>query len=83
MATFRQDRVEHALNQLLTHTIPEDEDEEIEQQRLDDAFEFALDGLMAAGEPSTVPDINHTASLLDKRCAFCYEQTPRRLLTIA
>jgi hypothetical protein len=70
MATFKQDRVEHALNELLVRMIPEDadEDEDAANQRFEEAYDFALDELTAAGEPSTVPDINHTASLLDKRC---------------
>lgn len=69
MATFNQERVEHALNELLVRIVPDDpnEDEASANQRFDEAFEFALDELVAAGEPSVVPDVNHVASLIDRR----------------
>ncbi|KAF2260469.1 hypothetical protein CC78DRAFT_523220 [Lojkania enalia] len=69
MAAFNRERVEHALNELLARVVPDDpqEDEEIANQRFEDAFDFAIDALTTAGEPSVVPDINHVASLIDRR----------------
>ncbi|KAF1849066.1 uncharacterized protein K460DRAFT_375787 [Cucurbitaria berberidis CBS 394.84] len=71
MATLHRERVEHALNELLVRIIPEDadDDEEAANQRFEDAFEFAIEELAAAGDPSLVPDVNHIASLIDRRVA--------------
>ncbi|KAF2871595.1 spindle pole body component alp6 [Massariosphaeria phaeospora] len=69
MATFNQERVEHALNELLVRIVPEDpsEDESAANQRFEAAFDFAIDELSVAGQPSVVPDINHIASLIERR----------------
>ncbi|CAO2650000.1 Nn.00g012920.m01.CDS01 [Neocucurbitaria sp. VM-36] len=71
MATLHRERVEHALNELLVRIIPEDpnEDEEAANQRFEDAFDFAIEELAGAGDPSLVPDVNHIASLIDRRVA--------------
>ncbi|KAL6705029.1 Microtubule-nucleating Tub4p (gamma-tubulin) complex component [Coniothyrium glycines] len=68
---FNQDRVEHALNELLERVVPEydDDDEETANERFAGAFEFAMAELTAAGDPSLVPDVNHIASLIDRRVA--------------
>ncbi|PSN71968.1 hypothetical protein BS50DRAFT_583581 [Corynespora cassiicola Philippines] len=69
MATFNRERVEHALNELLVRIVPDDphEDEAAANERFEQAFEYALDELTAAGPPSVVADINHVASLIDRR----------------
>ena len=69
MATFHRDRVEHALNELLVRIVPEDpnDDEEVANQRFEDAFDFAIDELTSAGDPSLVPDVHHIASLIDRK----------------
>lgn len=69
MATFHRERVEHALNELLARIVPEDadDDEEATNQRFEDAFDFAMEELTAAGDPSLVPDVHHIASLIDQR----------------
>ncbi len=77
MAALHRERVEHALNELIVRIVPEDadEDEEVANQRLEDAFDFAIGELASAGDPSLVPDINHIASLIDTRGIFyclCY-----------
>jgi hypothetical protein len=69
MAAFNRERVEHALNELVVRIVPEDahDDEELAEERLQNAFDFALDELTAAGDPSVIPDVNHIASLIDSR----------------
>lgn len=69
MATFHRDRVEHALNELLVRIVPEDpnDDEDAANQRFEDAFDFAIDELTSAGDPSLVPDVHHIASLIDRK----------------
>ncbi|KAF2475239.1 uncharacterized protein BDR25DRAFT_254110, partial [Lindgomyces ingoldianus] len=69
MASFNRERVEHALNELLVRILPDDpnEDEAAANERFEEAFDFAIDKLVAAGDPSVVPDINHVASLIDRR----------------
>ncbi|KAF2185991.1 hypothetical protein K469DRAFT_631389 [Zopfia rhizophila CBS 207.26] len=68
MATFNKERVEHALNELLIRILPEDPEEDDEAyRRFEEAFEFAIDELEAAGDPSVAPDINHVASLIERR----------------
>lgn len=69
MATLHRERVEHALNELLVRIVPEDanDDEEAANQRFEDAFDFAIGELAAAGDPSLVPDVNHIAGLIDRR----------------
>jgi hypothetical protein len=69
MAAFNRERVEHALNELVVRIVPEDpdDDEELAEQRLQNAYDFALDELTAAGDPSVIPDVNHIASLIDSR----------------
>jgi gamma-tubulin complex component 3 len=69
MATFNQERVEHALNELLLRMIPEDadEDEAVANQRFEEAFDFALDEMVAAGAPRVVADYQHVAGLIEKR----------------
>jgi gamma-tubulin complex component 3 len=69
MATLHRERVEHALNELLVRIVPEDpnDDEEAANQRFEDAFDFAIDELTAAGDPLLVPDVHHIASLIDRK----------------
>ena len=69
MAALHRERVEHALNELLVRIVPEDadDDEETANQRFEDAFDFAIGELAAAGDPSLVPDVNHIASLIGRR----------------
>ncbi|KAF2846550.1 hypothetical protein T440DRAFT_558149 [Plenodomus tracheiphilus IPT5] len=69
MATLHRERVQHALNELLVRIVPEDpdEDEETANQRFEDAFDFALEELTAAGDASLVPDVHHIASLIDQK----------------
>ncbi|KAF2732884.1 hypothetical protein EJ04DRAFT_544452 [Polyplosphaeria fusca] len=69
MATFNQERVEHALHELLIRVVPDDptEDEATANERFGAAYEFALEELVEAGEPAVVADINHVASLIDRR----------------
>jgi gamma-tubulin complex component 3 len=69
MATLHRERVEHALNELLVRIVPEvpDEDEDEANQRFEDAFDFAIDELTGAGDPSLVPDVHHIASLIDRK----------------
>ncbi|KAH9878278.1 hypothetical protein J1614_003495 [Plenodomus biglobosus] len=67
MATLHRERVQHALNELLVRIVPEDadEDEETANQRFEDAFDFAMEELTAAGDVCLVPDVHHLASLID------------------
>lgn len=69
MATLHRERVEHALNELLVRIVPDDadDDEESANQRFEDAFDFAFETLTTAGAPSTVPDVNHIAGLIDRK----------------
>ena len=69
MASFNRERVEHALNELIVRIVPEDvdDDEEIANQRFDEAFGYAIDTLSAAGDPPLVPDTDHIADLIDSR----------------
>lgn len=69
MATFNRERVEHALNELLVRIVPEDpnDNEDAANERFNDAFDYAIDTLSAAGDPSVVPDVDHIADLIDRR----------------
>ncbi|KAF2273078.1 uncharacterized protein EI97DRAFT_188801 [Westerdykella ornata] len=69
MANFNHDRVQHALNELLIRIVPEypDEDEEAANDRFEEAFDYALNELTTAPEPSVAPDINHVADLIDSK----------------
>jgi hypothetical protein len=69
MATLHRERVEHALNELLVRIVPEhaDEDEDAANQRFEDAYDFAIDELTTAGDASLVPDVQHIASLIDRK----------------
>ena len=69
MATLHRERVEHALNELLVRIVPEDphDDEEAANERFEGAFDFAIDELTNAGDPSLVPDVHHIASLIDRK----------------
>lgn len=70
MASFNRERVEHALNELLVRIVPDDpdEDEDLANERFDTAYNFAYDELSNAGPLPVVADINHVASLIDRRC---------------
>jgi hypothetical protein len=67
--SLNRERVEHALNELLVRIVPEDADdsEDVANQRFNEAFDFAIDTLSAAGDPSVVPDVDHIAALIDRR----------------
>ncbi|KAL5117038.1 Microtubule-nucleating Tub4p (gamma-tubulin) complex component [Pleosporales sp. CAS-2024a] len=69
MATFNRERVEHALNELIARIVPDDgdDDEDVANQRFDEAFGFAMDTLSAAGGPPLAPDTDHIAGLIDSR----------------
>lgn len=69
MVTFNRERVEHALNELLARTVPDDpnEDEETANERFEAAFNFAIEELTNAGPLPVVADINHVADLIDRR----------------
>ncbi|KAH7337912.1 spindle pole body component alp6 [Pyrenochaeta sp. MPI-SDFR-AT-0127] len=69
MATLHRERVEHALNELLVRIVPEDasDDEDAANQRFEEAYDFAIEELTAAGDPAIVPDVNHIASLIDRK----------------
>lgn len=69
MASFNHERVGHALDELLQRIVPDDpnDDEEAAEQRLQDAYDFSMQQLIAAGEPKSVPDVNHIASLLESK----------------
>ena len=69
MANFNHDRVQHALRELLIRVVPDDpnEDEDTANERFENALDYALEELVDAGEPNIVPDINHVASLIDRR----------------
>jgi gamma-tubulin complex component 3 len=69
MASFNRERVEHALNELLVRIVPEDanDSEEAANERFDEAFNFAIETLSTAGDPSVVPDVDHIADLISSR----------------
>lgn len=72
MASLHRERVQHALNELLARIVPEDadEDDDTAEQRLQDAFDYALDELTAAGDAArVVPDVAHIARLIDRKGA--------------
>lgn len=73
MASFNHERVGHALDELLQRIVPDDpnDDEEAAEQRLQDAYDYSMQQLIAAGEPNAVPDINHIASLLEAKSKTC------------
>jgi hypothetical protein len=69
MASFNRERVEHALNELIVRIVPEDadDDEDVANERFDEAFEFAISTLSGAEDPPLVPDVDHIADLIDNR----------------
>jgi hypothetical protein len=69
MASFNRERVEHALNELIVRIVPEDvdDDEDVANERFDEAFEFAISTLSGAEDPPLVPDVDHIADLIDDR----------------
>lgn len=69
MAAMNLERVHNALNELLERIVPEypEEDETVGAQRFGEAYDFAYNELLVAGEPSVVADINHMATLIDTR----------------
>ncbi|KAF9697858.1 hypothetical protein EKO04_004055 [Ascochyta lentis] len=71
MASFNHERVGHALDELLQRIVPDDpnDDEEAAEERLQNAYDYAMQQLVAAGEPKAVPDVSHMASLLDSKIA--------------
>ncbi len=73
MAPFNAERVGHALDELLQRIVPDDpnDDEEAAEQRLQDAYDYSMQQLIAAGEPKAVPDVNHIASLLEAKSKAC------------
>jgi gamma-tubulin complex component 3 len=83
MATFNRERVEHALNELLVRIVPEDanDSEEAANERFDEAFDFAIETLSAAGGPSVVPDVDHIADLISNRSMAMLTTLPTKRLT--
>ncbi|KAF2202289.1 hypothetical protein GQ43DRAFT_480017 [Delitschia confertaspora ATCC 74209] len=79
MPNFNSERVEHALNELLVRIFPDDpdEDEAVVNQRFDEAFDFALETLSSAPEPSVVPDINHVSDLIQTKVSGGIEGSQR------
>jgi gamma-tubulin complex component 3 len=73
MASFNHERVGHALDELLQRIVPDDpnDDEDAAEERLQHAYDLSMQQLIAAGEPKSVPDINHIASLLDSKSTSC------------
>jgi len=73
MASFNHERVGHALDELLQRIVPDDpnDDEEAAEQRLQDAYDYSMQQLIAAGEPKAVPDVAHIASLLEAKSMAC------------
>ncbi|KAK7517372.1 spindle pole body component alp6 [Phyllosticta citriasiana] len=69
MPQTTEERVEHALSKLLEYLLPQypHEDEDAADQRLDDAFNYALDAIGSSGEPSIASDVNHAADLIKKK----------------
>lgn len=51
MSTFNRERVEHALNELLVRIFPDDpdEDEDVVNERFDEAYDFAIGALSEYG----------------------------------
>jgi gamma-tubulin complex component 3 len=73
MASFNHERVGHALDELLQRIVPDDpnDDEEAAEERLQHAYDFSMQQLIAAGEPKSVPDVHHIASLLESKSIVC------------
>jgi gamma-tubulin complex component 3 len=73
MASFNHERVGHALDELLQRIVPDDpnDTEEAAEQRLQEAYDFSMQQLIAAGEPKAVPDVNHIVSLLETKSENC------------
>lgn len=69
MASFNHERVGHALDELLQRIVPDDpnDDEEAAEERLQTAYDWAMQQLIAAGEPKAVPDVDHMARLLESK----------------
>ncbi|KAF2095605.1 hypothetical protein NA57DRAFT_44742 [Rhizodiscina lignyota] len=64
-----QQRVEHALSQLVEKVVPaypEDDDQAL-QDRLDDAYDFAIGVVQDAGDTPLSPDVNHAHDLIKKK----------------
>jgi hypothetical protein len=74
MASFNRERVEHALNELIVRIVPEDadDDEDVANERFDEAFEFAISTLSGAEDPPLVPDVDHIADLIDNRSRWLF-----------
>ena len=73
MASFNHERVGHALDELLQRIVPDDpnDTEEAAEQRLQEAYDFSMQQLIAAGESKAVPDVTHIASLLEAKSEKC------------
>ncbi|KAF2089249.1 hypothetical protein K490DRAFT_72063 [Saccharata proteae CBS 121410] len=69
MPQTTEERVEHALSKLLEHLLPPypGEDPATADERIDDAYGYALDVISSAGEPSVASDVNHAADLIKKK----------------
>lgn len=77
MASFHHERVGHALDELLQRIVPDDpnDSEEQAEQRLQEAYDGAMQQLIAAGEPKAVPDVHHIARLLEAKSRL-HRRTP-------
>ncbi|KAF1358431.1 spindle pole body component alp6 [Lizonia empirigonia] len=79
MASFNHERVGHALDELLQRIVPDDpnDDEEAAEERLQTAYDWAMQQLIAAGEPKAVPDVEHMARLLESKIAGPARDAPK------
>ncbi|OCK76116.1 hypothetical protein K432DRAFT_385682 [Lepidopterella palustris CBS 459.81] len=66
MSKSQEERVEHALTQLLEHILPSypGEDPAAADERFDDAFDFAFDSINSAGAPLIASNVNHVSDLI-------------------
>ncbi|KAF2458801.1 Spc98 family-domain-containing protein [Lineolata rhizophorae] len=62
-------RIGHALAQLLERLLPTyaDDDDASAEQRFDDAFRYAVDGVSGDREPAVASDVNHASDLIKKK----------------
>ena len=64
-----QERVERALSQLVEEVVPvyPEDDEAAVQERLDDAYDFAIVAVQDAGETPLSSDVNHAHDLIKRK----------------
>ncbi|KAF1808025.1 hypothetical protein P152DRAFT_406256 [Eremomyces bilateralis CBS 781.70] len=84
MSQPSEERVRHALSQLLTRIIPvyPDEDEAVADERLEEALEWAGETIARSSDGSLPPDVNHAADLIKKKL-IRENNTPEKALRFA